>query len=53
MAKDIMLGHERLSARDAIHIAVMKHHRISKIFSFDVGFEHYPGIIRISDQLST
>ena len=53
MAKDIMLGHERLSARDAIHIAVMTHHGISQIFSFDAGFDAYPGIHRISDQLPT
>lgn len=53
MAKDIMLGHERLSARDAIHIAVMAHHGISQIFSFDTGFDHYPGIHRISDHLAT
>ena len=51
MAKDFMLGHERLSARDAIHIAVMMHHGISQIFSFDAGFDRYPGIHRISDQL--
>jgi predicted nucleic acid-binding protein len=52
LAKDIMLGHERLSARDAIHIAVMAHHSISKIFSFDTGFDQYPGIHRIFDQLA-
>jgi len=52
MAKDIMLGQERLSARDAIHIAVMTHHKISKIFSFDAGFDAYPGILRISDRLA-
>lgn len=52
IAKDIMLGHERLSARDAIHIAVMTHHKISQIFSFDTGFDDYPGIHRISERLS-
>lgn len=52
MAKDIMLGHDRLSARDAIHIAVMTHHGISQIFSYDAGFDQYPGIHRISEQLS-
>ncbi len=52
LAKDIMLGNERLSARDAIHIAVMTHHGLSQIFSFDTGFDGYPGIHRISDRLS-
>lgn len=52
MAKDIMLGHNRLSARDAIHIAVMTHHRIPQIFSYDAGFDQYPGIHRISERLS-
>ena len=52
LAKDIMLGNERLSARDAIHIAVMTHHGLSQIFSFDAGFDGYPGIHRISDRLS-
>jgi len=52
MAKDIMLGNDCLSARDAIHIAVMTHHGISQIFSFDAGFDAYPGIHRISDRLT-
>jgi len=51
MAKDIMLGHDRLSARDAIHIAVLTHHGISQIFSFDSGFDRYPGISRITNRL--
>lgn len=52
MAKDIMLGNQRLSARDAIHIAAMAHHGISQVFSFDAGFDGYPGIHRISDRLA-
>jgi len=52
MAKDIMLGHDRLSSRDAIHIAVMAHHGVSQIFTFDAGFDAYPGIHRISNRLA-
>lgn len=51
MAKDIMLGHARLSARDALHLAVMAHHDCERILSFDSGFDAYPGIIRITDRL--
>jgi len=46
-AKDIVLGAPHLSARDALHLAVMEHHRIEKILSFDRGFDGYPGIARI------
>ncbi len=51
MAKDIMLGHSQLSARDALHLAVMDHHHCERILSFDSGFDSYPGIIRITDRL--
>ncbi len=37
-----------LSARDALHIAVMNSAGISRILSFDRGFDYYPGIERIS-----
>jgi predicted nucleic acid-binding protein len=47
-AKDIVLATERLSARDALHLAVMERHRISRIASFDRGFDGYPGITRLS-----
>jgi len=46
-AKDILLGSPRLSARDAIHLAVMGHHRIESILSFDRGFDGFPGVTRI------
>ena len=46
-AKAIVLGHRRLSARDAVHIAVMELQGIGRILSFDAGFDGYPGIARI------
>lgn len=46
-AKDIVMGHRRLSARDALHIAVMEQHGIARILSFDSGFDGYPGITRL------
>jgi predicted nucleic acid-binding protein len=45
-AKAIVLGRRRLSARDAIHVAVMGQHGITDIMSFDAGFDGYPGITR-------
>lgn len=46
-AKDILLGYRQLSARDALHLAILEHHRISTIMSFDKGFDIYPGITRL------
>ena len=47
-AKQIVLGYRQLSARDAVHIAVMEHHRIEQIMTFDSGFDGFPGIRRLS-----
>jgi predicted nucleic acid-binding protein len=47
-AKQIVLGHRRISARDAVHLAVMEHHEIEQILSFDSGFDGFPGISRLS-----
>lgn len=46
-AKAIVLGHPRLSARDAVHLAVMGRERISRIMSFDAGFDGFPGVTRL------
>ncbi len=47
-AKEIVLGNRRLSARDALHLAVMEQHGIERILSFDSGFDGFPGITRLS-----
>jgi predicted nucleic acid-binding protein len=47
-AKEIVLGHQHLSARDALHLAVMKKHGIDRILTFDAGFDGFPGITRLS-----
>jgi uncharacterized protein len=46
-AKQIVLGYQQLSARDAVHLAVMEHHGIERILSFDSGFDGFPGITRL------
>jgi predicted nucleic acid-binding protein len=47
-AKQIVLAYRQLSARDGIHLAVMQHHGIERILSFDSGFDGFPGITRLS-----
>jgi uncharacterized protein len=47
-AKEIVLGYHRLSARDAIHLAIMEQHGIERILSFDAGFDSFPRIKRLS-----
>ncbi len=46
-ARDIVLGSPTLSARDALHVAVMRQHDIQEILSFDRGFDDIPGIRRL------
>ena len=46
-ARDIVLGSPALSARDALHAAVMRQHDIQEILSFDRGFDDIPGIRRL------
>lgn len=36
----------RLSARDAIHIAVMQRRDVGEVLAFDCGFDGMPGIVR-------
>ena len=47
-AKQIVLGNRHLSARDAVHLAVMEENGIDRILTFDTGFDGFPGITRIS-----
>lgn len=37
----------RLSGRDSLHLAVMEHYEIGRIFSFDLDFDSWPGIRRV------
>ena len=47
-ARDILLDEIHLSARDAIHLAVMERHGVNRIMSFDTSFDRISGITRIS-----
>jgi uncharacterized protein len=45
-AKDIVLGNRGLSARDALHAAVMDRYDVRRIMSFDAAFDDLPGVTR-------
>lgn len=47
MAKDLVSSHPRLSARDAVHVAVMRRRKIARILSFDIGFDDVAEIRRL------
>jgi len=46
-AREIVIGHPDLTARDAVHLAVMREHGIEKILSFDRHFDGIPGVTRL------
>ena len=46
-AGEITQNRAPLSARDAVHIAVMERHGIRSILSFDGDFDRWPGLQRI------
>ncbi|MBI2190685.1 MAG: type II toxin-antitoxin system VapC family toxin [Planctomycetes bacterium] len=46
-AKGILHGLSAVSARDAIHLAIMESAGVERIMSFDAGLDGYPGITRL------
>lgn len=46
-AKELLLGRPRLSARDALHYAIIRRHSVGQIMTFDTGFDRLPDIVRI------
>jgi predicted nucleic acid-binding protein len=46
-AGEIVRNPASMSARDAVHIAVMERHGIRSILSFDADFDRWPGLRRI------
>jgi uncharacterized protein len=47
-AKDVMMGMAKLSARDALHVAVMKRRGIRRVLSFDAGFDAVGWVERVA-----
>lgn len=46
-AGEVAQNRALMSARDALHIAVMERHGIRSVLSFDVDFDRWPGLKRI------
>jgi predicted nucleic acid-binding protein len=46
-ASEIVRNRTPLSARDALHVAIMERHGIRSILSFDGDYDRWPGIKRI------
>lgn len=47
-AREVVMSRPGLTARDAIHLAVMERHEIAEILSFDRHFDGVPGVTRIA-----
>jgi hypothetical protein len=47
-AKAIVPEREQLSARDALHVALMEQNGVSRLASFDAGFDVVPGLERLT-----
>jgi predicted nucleic acid-binding protein len=47
-ARRLLRTTPRLSARDAVHVAVMQGRDMDRIMTFDTGFDGIPGIVRVS-----
>ncbi len=46
-ARRLLETTDRLSARDAVHVAIMQRHEIDRILSFDTAFDGVAGVVRI------
>ncbi len=46
-ARDVLLARAKMSARDALHVAVMKRRGIERVMSFDAGFDAVAWLERI------
>ena len=46
-ARDLLCGTPGISARDAVHAAVMLNHGVQWIATFDTGFDRVPGVRRL------
>ncbi len=47
-ARTVLDGGIATSARDALHVAVMEHHGVTRILTFDRGFDSLPGVDRVT-----
>ena len=47
VARTLIDSVDGVSARDALHVAIMRSNRVDRILSFDLGFDAIPGIERV------
>jgi hypothetical protein len=47
-ARALVIAHDKVSIRDAIHAAVMLNNSVSEIATFDAGFDDVHGVTRVS-----
>ena len=47
VARTIIDAVEGVSARDALHVAIMRSSHVSRILSFDRGFDAFPELERL------
>jgi predicted nucleic acid-binding protein len=45
-ARSFVLDKKHASARDSLHVAVMARRDVNQVFSFDKGFDDFPGVLR-------
>ena len=47
-SRAVLEANPGLSARDALHVAIMKRYGVTRILSFDTGFDKVEGIVRLA-----
>ena len=50
LARTLLEQHRSLEPRDAVHAAVMLHHGITQIYTYDRHFETIPGLTRLEPE---
>jgi predicted nucleic acid-binding protein len=48
LAAQSVLEEAPLSARDALHVAIMRRHGADRVLTFDAAFDRVPGLIRLT-----
>lgn len=47
-SREVLEANDGLSARDALHVAIMNRYGVTRILSFDTGFDQVEGIVRLA-----
>ena len=49
-ARQVLLSHDQLSARDSLHAAIMERHGVHRVLSFDGGFDEISSLVRLPNR---